>query len=145
LSAYDGTMLSSLYVHGRRTNGCDSAVAACMGGRNVVMVDGRNAQVHRKLMCHRVAAFKTLQHSPLALHSAIQSCTGKRQGAYILDCRQIFFHKYKIGDRKSPILAEFSGRIEILNIRISSVRILQMSVGKLQLLAANLFDARRRC
>ena len=37
------------------------------------------------------------------------------------------------------------GKIEILSIHISSVENLQLSIGKLQLPAPNVFNLRRRC
>ena len=51
------------------------------------------------------------------------------------------FRKRKIWGWKSHILGELWGRIEILNVLISTV--VKLSVGQLQLSAADLFNPRR--
>jgi len=70
-------------------------------------------------------------------------CVNWWRSPRILACQKIFFQNYKISGWKPPFWGTFRGKIKILSIHISSVRNLQLSVGKLQLPASNLFNWRR--
>jgi len=71
--------------------------------------------------------------------------SGQLPPPLILVYRKIFFHRYKISGWKPPLLGEFTGRIDILNIHIFSVGNLQVSVRQLQIIATNLFITHSDC